>query len=166
MAEFSFLEDDTKPKVDMVEYADDVVTKFLGVLEDEGVVIRDKDMLEPQAIVPAANLKDLEYGSFAMQIGTHENDFVISIWPKTTNLAAIQAIKGKQNNLIMQFIRVLQDYVPDYLRVNIFPPAKEFDVAVFSIKIIGALDALGLDIETMKSELPEKIARAWVLGAK
>jgi hypothetical protein len=166
MAEFSFLDDDSRPAVGMVEYADDVVSKFLGVLETEGVVVREKDMLEPQGIRASADLRDLEYGSFAMQVGTHDNDFVISIWPKTTNLLAIQSIKAKQNNLIMQFIRVLQDYVPDYLRVNIFPPAKEFDVAVFSIKILGAMDALGLDIETMRDELPAKIAQAWVAGSK
>jgi hypothetical protein len=168
MADFSFLENENTPRKEILSYEEKEVDMILSVLEKEGIIVNEvhKQMLKVEDVVPAAEMKEIQFGSISMQVGHHESDFAISLWPNTSNILMIKNVQGKQSAIIMQLIRVLQEYVPDYLRVNIFPPAREYDVAVFSIKILGAMDALGFDVESLRTELPEKLARAFMAGLK
>ena len=163
MAEFSFLEDDNNPK-STESFDDDIVAKFIKSLEDQGVVV-NKEMMEPEPIAPLKH-EDVEFPSVTIQMATNNSDFIININPKASGQIATQGIKNNQNNIIMQFIGVLQKYVPDYLQVKIIPPAKEYDIAIFTIKIIGALDALGFEVSVLVKDLPNELYAAWGRGLK
>lgn len=144
-----FFEADTTAEdsgLNQKEHAD----TFFNTLKTAGVIQDSpEDSLEAKQAQADASMKKLESKVLLIEYGTYQTHYAIHITPThpVKNLSSEPMVK----KALMEFVVILNEYVPYNLQVDLFLPREDWKMKVISAKVVDGTSAWNFNVALLES---------------
>ena len=142
----------TEPGLSWKEHAE----TFFNVLRDTGV-IQTSESMEQKGVTASASMQVKSSKVLQVEFGTYQDNYAVHVTP----IHPVKNIRtdGQMKAALFLLVKILNDYVPYNLQVNIHMPRADWKIKVVSAVVQGGATSWNFDRERLEREGIDRIIR-------
>ena len=123
---------------------------FFSTLKSSGIIHDSPDNLDEQQVTADAQMQRMEGPVLHIEYGTYQENYAIHLTPVHPQRNIRDDAMVRQ--VLLETVPILNDYVPQSLRVDIHPPRTDWKLKVISFVINGAAKSWALNTAQLEAE--------------
>lgn len=148
-----FFEEDPESQSDSGMSWNEHSGTFFSALQEIGIAKEAQDLMPMDVQAATVNLKTITGKLAVIEYGIVDNDYVIHITPTHPkyNLGHLQLY----NEALKEAVIVLNQVIPQTLRVDIFHPQPDWEIKAISFVVRGGAQSWNFDVSSVESVIEQ-----------